>query len=80
MANIQLMIMINMIIMILLLKLNKPENPFQNYELAKKLLQDQKKFFSIKNVLIQPLEVQKPETGRKTGPRTRENLCANESV
>ena len=29
---------------------------------------------------MQPLEVQKPETGRKTGPRTRENLCGNESV
>ena len=60
--------------------MNKPENPFQNYELAKKLLEDQKKFFCKKNILMQPLEVQKPETGRKTGPRTGKNLCANESV
>ena len=27
---------------------NKPENPFQNYDLAKKLLEAQKKFFCIK--------------------------------
>ena len=46
----------------------------------KNYLEVQKKNFCIKNILIQPLEVQKPETGRKTGPRTRENLCANESV
>ena len=31
-------------------------------------LEVQKKFFCIKNIVIQPLEVQKPETGQKTGP------------
>ena len=60
---------------------NKPENPFQNYELAKKILEKEKKFLCLKNTLIQPLEVQKPETGQKTGPRTtRKILCANEPV
>ena len=60
---------------------NKPENPFQNYELAKKILEEEKKFLCLKNTLIQPLEVQKPETGQKTGPRTtRKILCANEPV
>ena len=44
-------------------------------------LEVQKKFFCIKNILIQLLEVQKPETGQKTGPRTnRKILLANESV
>ena len=61
--------------------LDKPENPFQNYELAKKILEEEKKFLCLKNTLIQPLEVQKPETGQKTGPRTtRKILCANEPV
>ena len=60
---------------------NKPENPFQNYELAKKILEEEKKFLCLKNTLIQPLEVQKPETGQKTGPRTTGKiLCANEPV
>ena len=36
----------------------------------KKLLEVQKKFFCIKNILIQVSEVQKPETGQKTGPPT----------
>ena len=31
-------------------------------------LEVQKKFFCIKNIFIQQLEVQKPETGQKTGP------------
>ena len=60
---------------------SKPENPFQNYELAKKILEKEKKFLCLKNTLIQPLEVQKPETGQKTGPRTTGKiLCANEPV
>ena len=33
----------------------------------KNYLEVQKKFFCIKNILIQPLEVQKPETGHKIG-------------
>ena len=33
----------------------------------KNYLEVQKKFFCIKNILIQPLEVQKPETVQKTG-------------
>ena len=37
---------------------NKPENPFQNYDLQKILE-------------IQQLIVQKLETGQKTGPRTK---------
>ena len=60
---------------------NKPENPFQNYELAKKILEKEKKILCLKNTLIQPLEVQKPETGQKTGPwTTGKILCANEPV
>ena len=47
-------------------KYNKPENPFQNYNLAKKLLEVLNKLFYIKI----SLEVQKPETVQKTGPRT----------
>ena len=54
--------------------LNKPENPFQNYDLAKNYLEVQNKFFCIKNILIQPLEVQKPETGHKTGLGPTGNL------
>ena len=43
---------------------NKPENPFQNYELAKKLFEIQLKFFFFKNILTNhKKEVQKPETG-----------------
>ena len=34
----------------------------------------QKKFAYIKIVLIQPPEVQKPETGQKTGSRTNQNF------
>ena len=49
------------------LYLNKPENPFQNYDLIKNYLEIQKKFFCIKNILIQPSEVQKPD--RKPDPR-----------
>ena len=30
--------------------------------------------------MIQPSEVQKPETGQKTGPPTGKNLCANQPV
>ena len=41
----------------------------------------QKIIFFIKSILIQPSEVQKPETGQKTGPRTTMKiLCANEPV
>ena len=40
---------------------NKPENSFQNYDLAKNEPVCQ-------NKLIQPSEMQKPETGQKTGP------------
>ena len=46
-----------------------------------KILEEEKKFLCLKNTLIQPLEVQKPETGQKTGPRTTGKiLCANEPV
>ena len=63
------------------LKENKPENPFQNYELAKKILEEEKKFLCLKDTLIKPFEVQKPETGQKTGPwNTGKILCANEPV
>ena len=40
----------------------------------KNYLEVQKKFFCIKNILIQPLEVQKPETEQKTGPRTSQKF------
>merc|ERR1712001_751467 len=39
-----------------------------------------KEIFLYKNILIQPSEVQKPETGQKTGPPTGKNLCANQPV
>ena len=41
----------------------------------------QKNIFFIKSILIQPSEVQKPETGQKTGTHTTVKiLCANEPV
>ena len=40
-----------------------------------------KNYLEVQKYLIQPLEVQKPETGQKTGPRTTGKiLCANEPV
>ena len=53
------------------LNYNKPENPFQNYDLAKKTIRSTKEIFQYKNILIQPSEVQKPETGQKTGSRIK---------
>ena len=49
-------------------EINKPENSFQNYDLAKNEPECQKKFPYIRIILIQPSEMQKPETGQKTGP------------
>ena len=51
------------------------------YDLAKKTIRSTKEIFLYKEYLIQPSEVQKPETGQKTGPRTTGKiLCANEPV
>ena len=57
---------------------NKPENPFQNYELAKNIRRG-KEIFMFKKYI--DITIQKPETGQKTGPRTTGKiLCANEPV
>ena len=56
------------------IKTNKPENPFLSYNLAEKLLVKLKKIFLNKNILIQPSEVQNPETGQKTGLRTTRKI------
>ena len=48
---------------------NKPENPFQNYDLAKKLLEVQKKFFCIKIFWYNHQKYKNRKPDRKPDPR-----------